>query len=212
MLVLVPKGGSCQPTPRLTTTTYGVLGLLAVRPHSTYELAKAMGRSVGRVWPRAQSKLFEEPKKLVRHGYADARRGFRWPPSAHRVHDHPVRPTRARHVARRPRGRPCARVRGLGQAGLCGPRHPRGRACHHCPRPSVGSRDECRKRRSRREVLAESDGLSKSAAPPRFCSGPSSPTSMRSSPRGRNGPKPRWPAGLRTSPVTGFARADARSA
>jgi PadR family transcriptional regulator, regulatory protein AphA len=59
--------------PRLTTTTYGVLGLLAVRPHSTYELAKAMDRSVGRVWPRAQSKLFEEPKKLVAHGYASAR-------------------------------------------------------------------------------------------------------------------------------------------
>jgi PadR family transcriptional regulator AphA len=59
--------------PRLTTTTYGVLGLLAVRPHSTYELAKAMDRSVGRVWPRAQSKLFEEPKKLVAHGYATGR-------------------------------------------------------------------------------------------------------------------------------------------
>lgn len=57
---------------RLTTTTYGVLGLLAVRPHSTYELAKAMDRSVGRVWPRARSKLFEEPKKLVHHGYATA--------------------------------------------------------------------------------------------------------------------------------------------
>jgi len=62
--------------PRLTTTTYGVLGLLAVRPHSTYELAKAMDRSVGRVWPRAQSKLFEEPKKLVQHGYASAREDF----------------------------------------------------------------------------------------------------------------------------------------
>lgn len=62
--------------PRLTTTTYGVLGLLAVRPHSTYELAKAMGRSVGRAWPRAQSKLFEEPKKLVSHGYASAREDF----------------------------------------------------------------------------------------------------------------------------------------
>ncbi len=60
-------------TPRLTTTTYGVLGLLAVRPHSTYELAKVMDQSVGRVWPRAQSKLFEEPKKLVAHGYAKAR-------------------------------------------------------------------------------------------------------------------------------------------
>jgi DNA-binding PadR family transcriptional regulator len=58
---------------RLTTTTYGVLVLLAVRPHSTYELAKAMDLSVGRVWPRAQSKLFEEPKKLVEHGFATAR-------------------------------------------------------------------------------------------------------------------------------------------
>ena len=58
---------------RLTTTTHGVLGLLAVRPHSTYELAKAMDRSVGRVWPRAKSKLFEEPKKLVQHGYATAK-------------------------------------------------------------------------------------------------------------------------------------------
>jgi len=57
---------------RLTTTTYGVLGLLAVRPHSTYELAKAMDRSVGRVWPRTKSKLFEEPKKLVHHDYATA--------------------------------------------------------------------------------------------------------------------------------------------
>jgi DNA-binding PadR family transcriptional regulator len=57
----------------LTTTTFGVLGLIAVRPFSTYELAKAMGLSVGRVWPRAESKLFEEPKKLVEHGYAKAR-------------------------------------------------------------------------------------------------------------------------------------------
>lgn len=57
----------------LTTTTFGVLGLIAVRPYSTYELAKAMGLSVGRVWPRAESKLFEEPKKLVEHGYAVGR-------------------------------------------------------------------------------------------------------------------------------------------
>lgn len=57
----------------LTTTSYGVLGLLAVRPYSTYELTKEMGRSVGRLWPRAQSKLYEEPKKLVAHGLATAR-------------------------------------------------------------------------------------------------------------------------------------------
>lgn len=56
----------------LTTTSYAILGLLAVRPWSTYELAKQMDRSLGRVWPRAQSKIYEEPKKLVEHGLATA--------------------------------------------------------------------------------------------------------------------------------------------
>ncbi|WP_436493729.1 helix-turn-helix transcriptional regulator [Actinokineospora sp. HUAS TT18] len=58
--------------PALTTTSYAILGLLAVRPWSTYELAKQMDRGVGRIWPRAQSKIYEEPKKLVRHGLAEA--------------------------------------------------------------------------------------------------------------------------------------------
>jgi DNA-binding PadR family transcriptional regulator len=57
----------------LTTTSYAVLGLLAVRPWSTYELTQQMDRSLGRLWPRAQSKLYEEPKKLVAHGLARAR-------------------------------------------------------------------------------------------------------------------------------------------
>ncbi|MFJ8112465.1 PadR family transcriptional regulator [Streptomyces sp. NPDC096132] len=56
----------------LTTTSYAILGLLAVRPWSTYELTRQMDRSLGRIWPRAQSKLYEEPKKLVRHGLARA--------------------------------------------------------------------------------------------------------------------------------------------
>ncbi|MEU9305664.1 PadR family transcriptional regulator [Streptomyces sp. NPDC048269] len=58
--------------PALTTTSYAILGLLSVRPWSTYELARQMDRSMGRIWPRAQSKLYEEPKKLVRHGLARA--------------------------------------------------------------------------------------------------------------------------------------------
>lgn len=57
----------------LTTTSYGILGLLAVRPHSTYELTREMSRSLGRLWPRTASKLYEEPKKLVAHGLAHAR-------------------------------------------------------------------------------------------------------------------------------------------
>ncbi|MFZ3468374.1 PadR family transcriptional regulator [Streptomyces sp. 4.24] len=60
--------------PALATTSYAILGLLAVRPWSTYELARQMDRSLGRIWPRAQSKLYEEPKELVRHGLAEATR------------------------------------------------------------------------------------------------------------------------------------------
>lgn len=55
-----------------TTTSYAILGLLAVHPWSTYELTQQMDRSLGRMWPRAQSKLYEEPKKLVRLGLASA--------------------------------------------------------------------------------------------------------------------------------------------
>lgn len=60
--------------PELTTTSHAILGLLAIRPWTTYELAQHMDRSVGRLWPRARSKLYEEPKKLVAHGLAEATR------------------------------------------------------------------------------------------------------------------------------------------
>ena len=56
----------------LTTTSYAILSLLAVRSWSTYELTRQMDRSLGRIWPRAQSKLYEEPKKLAQVGYARA--------------------------------------------------------------------------------------------------------------------------------------------
>ena len=60
-------------TPRLTTSSYAILGLLAVRPWTTYELAKQMAVSLRNFWPRAESKLYEEPKKLVAHGLAEVR-------------------------------------------------------------------------------------------------------------------------------------------
>jgi DNA-binding PadR family transcriptional regulator len=56
----------------LTTTSYAVLGLLAIKPWSSYELTQQMERSLGRFWPRTVSKLYEEPKKLVDHGLARA--------------------------------------------------------------------------------------------------------------------------------------------
>ncbi len=57
---------------RLTSTSYAVLGLLAVKPWTTHELVQQVELSLRRIWPRAQSKLYEEPKKLVAHGLAHA--------------------------------------------------------------------------------------------------------------------------------------------
>jgi len=66
------QGDDVSRARPLTTTSYAILGLLAVQPWSTYELTRQMDRSLGRIWPRAQSKLYEEPKKLVEAGLAVA--------------------------------------------------------------------------------------------------------------------------------------------
>jgi len=58
--------------PSVTTTSYAILGLLAVQPFTTYELAQQMDRALGSFWPRARSKIYEEPKKLVALGLARA--------------------------------------------------------------------------------------------------------------------------------------------
>lgn len=62
-------------TGSLTPTSYAILGLLAIKPWSTYELATQMDRTLSRFWPRARSKLYEEPKKLVAAGLAEATPG-----------------------------------------------------------------------------------------------------------------------------------------
>jgi len=59
---------------QLTTTSFAILGLLALRPWATYELAKQVNRSLSHFWPRAESNLYAEPKRLVNGGYATARR------------------------------------------------------------------------------------------------------------------------------------------
>lgn len=61
---------------KLTTTSYVILGHLALRSWSTYELAQQIKRSTNAYWPRAESKIYEEPKKLVAHGLATARREY----------------------------------------------------------------------------------------------------------------------------------------
>jgi DNA-binding PadR family transcriptional regulator len=56
-----------------TTTSYAILGLLAVGEWTTYELAQQMRRSLRNFWPRAERRIYDEPKLLVAHGLAHAR-------------------------------------------------------------------------------------------------------------------------------------------
>ena len=63
-----------MPSPRLTTTSHAILGLLAIQPWSTYEITKLMRRALLAVWPRAESNLYREPQRLVDAGLATARR------------------------------------------------------------------------------------------------------------------------------------------
>ena len=56
--------------PRLTTTSYALLGLLAIQPWTAYELTQQMRRSMHYVWPKSESLLYTEPKKLVDAGLA----------------------------------------------------------------------------------------------------------------------------------------------
>jgi PadR family transcriptional regulator AphA len=57
-------------TTPLSTTSHAILGLLSLRSWSTYELAKQAQRSLDWFWPRAERKLYDEPKRLVAHGLA----------------------------------------------------------------------------------------------------------------------------------------------
>jgi DNA-binding PadR family transcriptional regulator len=56
----------------LTTTSHALLGLLRVRPWTTYELAKQVQKGLGWFWPRAERKLYDEPRHLVAAGLATA--------------------------------------------------------------------------------------------------------------------------------------------
>jgi PadR family transcriptional regulator, regulatory protein AphA len=62
-----------QGVRRLTTTSYAILGLLTVRPWSAYEITEQMKRGLRFSWPRAETRIYQEPKNLVSHGLAEAR-------------------------------------------------------------------------------------------------------------------------------------------
>ena len=53
---------------KLSTRSYAILGLLAIRDWTTYELARQMERGLGDIWSASRSMVFEEPKALVALG------------------------------------------------------------------------------------------------------------------------------------------------
>jgi len=58
----------------LSTTSYAVLGLLALRSWTGYELTQQARRSLAHCWPKEDSVLYEEPRRLVARGLARAHR------------------------------------------------------------------------------------------------------------------------------------------
>ncbi len=62
-----------RPRP---TTAYAILGLLALQPWSTYELTQQVQRSLNWFWPRAERRLYDEPKRLVADGLATSTVGY----------------------------------------------------------------------------------------------------------------------------------------
>lgn len=57
----------------LTTTSFAVLAVLSLRDHSTYDLIHQMRLSMHYMWPRAESNVYAEPRRLVEAGLATAR-------------------------------------------------------------------------------------------------------------------------------------------
>ena len=57
---------------KLTTTSYVVLGMVAMRgPSTSYDLKRAVNHSVGYFWPFPHAQLYSEPKRLEELGLLD---------------------------------------------------------------------------------------------------------------------------------------------
>lgn len=55
---------------KLSTTSYVVLGIVALRgPSTPYDIKRAIGRSIGYFWPFPHSQLYREPRRLAELGY-----------------------------------------------------------------------------------------------------------------------------------------------
>ena len=58
----------------LTPTSYALLGQLALRPWSVYDMTRNVARTLHWFWPRAESVLYSEVKRLADLGLASTRR------------------------------------------------------------------------------------------------------------------------------------------
>jgi PadR family transcriptional regulator AphA len=58
-----------MPNKALTATSYTVLGMVALRgPTTSYDLKRAIGRSIGYFWPFPHTQLYDEPARLATLG------------------------------------------------------------------------------------------------------------------------------------------------
>lgn len=55
---------------RASPHTYGLLGMLATRPWTSYELTRQVRRSLRFMWPTSEGHLYREQARLVRLGWA----------------------------------------------------------------------------------------------------------------------------------------------
>ena len=188
------------PAP-LTTTSYAILGLLAVKPWTTYELAQQMRRALGQFWPRAESKLYEEPKKLVAHGLARATKettGKR----PRTVYSITAKGRRAMAAwVPQPGAGPGARVRGARQAVLRRARHQARHPGDARPRPRVERRPAPRQRRDLRGRTSTARAPSPSACPGSCSAASSSRSSTSWWSAGPSGPRASSRRGPTTSPA-----------
>lgn len=67
---------STTPATRLTVTSYALLAELALQPWSAYALAKQMRGNVRFIWSRAESRVYEEAKRLLDLGMVSTTREF----------------------------------------------------------------------------------------------------------------------------------------
>jgi PadR family transcriptional regulator, regulatory protein AphA len=76
----MPRSAS-TPNSKLSVTSYVTLGMIALRgPSTSYDLKRAIGKSVGYFWPFPHAQLYDEPVRLTSLGllaHEQERRGRR---------------------------------------------------------------------------------------------------------------------------------------